>query len=517
MNLADGSFWIYEYDALGQVKSGKRYWSDWTPVAGQSFEYGFDDIGNRNTAKAGGDENGADLRSTTYTVNNLNQYSQRTVPGYADINGLVLATNSVTVNGSAADYRRGEYFQELLTVVNSSTSVWQTVSVTNTGGGSTTGSVFVAKTPETFGYDADGNTTNDGRWTLTWDGENRLVNLTSLNTTPSASRLKLDFAYDGKGRRIQKIVSAWNGSAYVAQSTNRFVYDGWNLVAELNNVNGLIRSYVWGLDLSGNEQGAGGVGGLLQVAYYGAQTTNCFAAYDGNGNLTALVNAADGSVFATYEYDPFGQTIRATGPMAKADPFRFSTKYQDDETDWVYYGYRYLRDGRWLSRDPIEEIDNPNLYSFVGNVPVSSYDIHGLLGCSRDPCADPCGDAERQKIDYGDVGGIVCCNGTAHVCVWRSGGLSGASSKAAKTIIDKCSRAHENDHRPTVTCPPGNMLTHGGEPDPVKRKQGECQAYRAQMACLRSSIGACDGNPTCITEVLAEMKEARGKIKENCP
>jgi hypothetical protein len=26
--------------------------------------------------------------------------------------------------------------------------------------------------------------------------------------------------------------------------------------------------------------------------------------------------------------------------MAKANPFRFSTKYQDDETDLFYYGYR---------------------------------------------------------------------------------------------------------------------------------------------------------------------------------
>jgi len=26
--LADGSYWLYEYDALGQMKSGKRYWSD---------------------------------------------------------------------------------------------------------------------------------------------------------------------------------------------------------------------------------------------------------------------------------------------------------------------------------------------------------------------------------------------------------------------------------------------------------------------------------------------------------
>ncbi len=40
--------------------------------------------------------------------------------------------------------------------------------------------------------------------------------------------------------------------------------------------------------------------------------------------------------------------------MAKANPFRFSTKYQDDETDLLYHGYRYYNasTGRWLSRDP---------------------------------------------------------------------------------------------------------------------------------------------------------------------
>ena len=43
--------------------------------------------------------------------------------------------------------------------------------------------------------------------------------------------------------------------------------------------------------------------------------------------------------------------------MAKANPFRFSTKYQDDETDLLYYGYRYYSasTGSWLSRDPLAE------------------------------------------------------------------------------------------------------------------------------------------------------------------
>ena len=36
---ADGSYWRYEYDSLGQVKAGRKYWPDFVPVAGQQFEY----------------------------------------------------------------------------------------------------------------------------------------------------------------------------------------------------------------------------------------------------------------------------------------------------------------------------------------------------------------------------------------------------------------------------------------------------------------------------------------------
>jgi hypothetical protein len=49
------------------LTTGKRYWSDDTPVAGQQFAYAYDDIGNRTTSSAGGDDTGANLRSSTYT------------------------------------------------------------------------------------------------------------------------------------------------------------------------------------------------------------------------------------------------------------------------------------------------------------------------------------------------------------------------------------------------------------------------------------------------------------------
>src|SRR6266540_3497584 len=376
--LNDGSFWIYQYDALGQVTSGKKYFSDNTPVPGQQFEYGFDHIGNRTSTKAGGDQSGTGLRPASYSANSLNQYTNRTVPSGFDVIGIANASSSVTVNSSPADYRRGEYFQELVSVNNSSTSVWQNVSVTTSGGGTNSGNVFVPTATETYGYDADGNMTNDGRWTFTWDAENRLLSMQALSAAPSGAKKKLDFTYDYGGRRTQKILSTWNGSAYVAASTNKFVYDAWDLVAELNSTNGVIRSYLWGTDLSGGVQGAGGVGGLLAIKPTGTNTL--FVAYDGNGNVTSLIDASTGTFTGQFEYGPFGEVIRATGTMAKTNPFRFSKKYQDDESDFFYYGFRYYNPstGRWLSRDPIEERGGFNVYVFSLNRPLDVLDILGL-------------------------------------------------------------------------------------------------------------------------------------------
>src|SRR5512133_3014265 len=76
---------------------------------------------------------------------------------------------------------------------------------------------------------------------------------------------------------------------------------------------------------------------------------------------------------------PFGEVIRATGPMSNPNPFRFSTKYHDVETDLIYYGYRYYNatTGSWVSRDPISEKGGVNIYSFVVNDPLRRWDSIG--------------------------------------------------------------------------------------------------------------------------------------------
>jgi RHS repeat-associated protein len=377
-SLSDGSYWSYSFDSLGQVVAGNKYWADGTPVAGQQFNYSFDTIGNRTQTKAGGDQNGANLRTANYGANSLNQYTNRDVPAAIDVMGLSFATNGVTVNTQAA-YRKGEYFRAEVQVSNGSTSVWQSVTIAATNQSTISGNVFVPKNQEQFSYDLDGNLTNDGRWAYTWDAENRLVKLAP--NTSIGPRNSLKFEYDWQGRRIRKQV--WPNASWSGTPTNdvKFVYDGWNLLAELNATNStVIRSCMWGSDVSGTSQGAGGVGGLLKVSYTGAQTTNCFVAFDGNGNVVALADAGGTSILAQFEYGPFGELLRATGPMAKSNPFRFSTKYQDNETDLLYYGYRYYNPstGRWMSRDPLEEEGGPNLYASCGSDPIGWIDALGL-------------------------------------------------------------------------------------------------------------------------------------------
>ena len=214
----------------------------------------------------------------------------------------------------------------------------------------------VAVTPK---YDLDGNITNNGAFTYTWDAENRLISVVSNGTTIAS------FKYDYMSRRYQKIV----GSV-----TNNFVYDGWAMIQELSK--GKTNSYVYGLDLSSSMQGAGTIGGVLLGNFNG---TNVFFAYDANGNVTDLVGT-NGVTVAHYEYDPYGNTVAMTGISAAANAFRFSTKYLDGETGLYYYGFRYYDPGtgRWLNRDTLGVFGGSNLYSLLNNSPIAKIDVLGM-------------------------------------------------------------------------------------------------------------------------------------------
>jgi len=96
-----------------------------------------------------------------------------------------------------------------------------------------------------------------------------------------------------------------------------------------------------GRDLSGSLQGAGGIGGLLALTQPSTITPQHYYYHaDGNGNITCLINEKQ-AVAARYVYEPLGNLLGLSGPMAEANPYRFSSKEFHANSGLYHYGYRF--------------------------------------------------------------------------------------------------------------------------------------------------------------------------------
>ena len=325
--------------------------------------------------------------------NSLNQYTSKennTVP----IQGTVdSATTTVTVaGGSASAGHEGRYWADEVTAANTSAPWTGPISLCatkpNAGGDyvhSASITAQIAKALQSFTYDLDGNLFSDGLWDYQYDAENRLIRMETsvIARGVGIPHRILDYRYDYKGRRVQKRVV--NGATSAEISSRRYLYEGWNLIAEWNAPGGtslgtLVRTYTWGLDLTGSRTKAGGVGALLQITDQATGKTY-LPAFDGNGNVAALLNGSTGVLAAAYEYDASGNLLRneVIDATIADQPFKFSTKFTDQETGLAYFGYRYYSAnlGRFINRDPIEESGGLNLYGFCGNDGINGCDVLG--------------------------------------------------------------------------------------------------------------------------------------------
>lgn len=385
---------IFTYNGRGELTGAGTYLNatatdQSSPLSGRRHEYDYDGIGNRKWSNTSGNSG---LRDN-YTVNELNQYVTKenntlSVGGTADSDALV------AVRASGLTGRAGRHWGDNITLENFWGPFYGPLRVyavkPGTGGAPYSKQTidkmaFLPKAAQSFSYDLEGNLTNDGVWTYQWDAENRL---TAMQTTPEAifggvPAQRVEFKYDYLHRRVEKLArGGWNGTTFTTvTSQHRYLYDGWSLIAEFS-VNGgtltLARSYTWGLDVACSLLDAGGVGALLQIRDYSIGK-DYFPSYDGNGNIAGLFDADAGNIVAAYEYSPYGEVLRCEGMYAKENPFRFSTKFTDDETGLVYYGQRYYSpsQGRFLGRDPIEEEGGLNLYAFCINDSINNFDVLG--------------------------------------------------------------------------------------------------------------------------------------------
>ncbi len=228
----------------------------------------------------------------------------------------------------------------------------------------------------TFSYDEAGNLMRSPTDYCSYDAADRLAKVQHRDED-----YRSYFAYDYLGRVVAHFKSSWDSDEGELRTdyarSRRFLWDGWNLIAELDyHGKQPVKTYTWGIDASGTVDGAGGVGGLLMVE---EGYSKYYPVYDDNGNVTGLLNNG-GSKVAWYDYDPYGELIGSGGSKVEVCPFRFATRYTDSESGLVYYGHRFYEPGlgRFLNRDPIGELGGNNLYAMAGNDPVGHWDYLGL-------------------------------------------------------------------------------------------------------------------------------------------
>ncbi len=404
----DGVKWDFGYNTRNEVTSASRKAADGAALNGWQFSYWFDAIGNRYFSSG-------PQRSGNYSINKLNQYTSGTVDGKVEVVGEVTTPNTTVwarrlapppvegqLQASVEATMQGAWFHRWMPVDNQAAPAVAEVAVTGVRAGSSdfilneSGRTLVPSATEVFDYDTEGNMKSDSLWTYKWDGENRLSEVVSKLPVSGGNHRKVKFTYDYANRIVKKEVLLRDPAMTVWTSEYRryFVWQGWNIIAELENrpvlvgtpavltypaTATLLRRNVWGLDLSGSLQRAGGVGGLLAVQNLPSAAVTT-PVYDGNGNILAYHDLTSGAKVADFAYGPFGEPLKAYGEAAKKHPFRFSTKYTDEETGLVLYQLRpYRADlGRWLQRDRIGEIGGKNLYGMLSNNPVANRDVLGL-------------------------------------------------------------------------------------------------------------------------------------------
>ncbi len=350
----------YGYDRAHQLLSAVS-----TGRASDSVNYVYDKAGNPTSRKELG-------LTTAYTFNNLNQFSFGSWTGKLTVIGEVnYAAGTVTVNGVTGKIFPDRVFEATNITVSAGTNVLTAVyhgpAFTNTQMVATNTSSVVVVNP-TFGYDAKGNLTNDAEFVYQYDIANRLTNVISKASGSSV----LAARYDGLGRRVEV---TRNGT-----TVERYVYfpGSFLVLAVLNGSNQIKEVYTHGPDLSGVVGGAGGIGGILSVSTnIGASSASKYFHADAMGNVI-LVSDSEGKQVASYGFTPFGKLVNQVGNYQAR--FLFSSKELDPETGLILYGVRYLNPdaGTWFTRDPAGEVDDANLYGFVGRNPGNSVDPWGL-------------------------------------------------------------------------------------------------------------------------------------------
>ena len=159
-----------------------------------------------------------------------------------------------------------------------------------------------------------------------------------MNGSPVAQ-----FFYDPYGRRVKTVEG---------DTTTITLYSGNDIVYEVKTKPGQPTVTTKYLAINGKY--------LTKVVQEGTNPPQTyFYQVDLVGSVRAITDS-QGQVVARFEYEPFGVTVQASGPLAGDEVHKFTGKPEDAAIDLYYFNARYYdpRLGRFISCDPIRDGQN---------------------------------------------------------------------------------------------------------------------------------------------------------------
>jgi RHS repeat-associated protein len=225
-----------------------------------------------------------------------------------------------------------------------------------------------------FSYDTNGNQTSksdaNGSWSYTWDYENRLKQATL------SGGVSVTYSYDALGRRVQRSSSV--------SGTEKYVYDGADVVRDLDSVNAIVAEYLNGP----------GIDNKLRQTSSG---NSSFFLPDHLGTTRALADAS-GTVTSSLSYDSFGNVASGSGSTR----YTYTGRESDADIGLMYYRARWYepQEGRFIAEDQIGLTGGINLFAYVNNSPFVFRDPLGLCPETKKPkCTQDKSGRDRADIE----------------------------------------------------------------------------------------------------------------------
>ncbi len=318
----------------------------------------------------------------------------------------------------------------------SSTSIAGTTTSTTIG----TGNTLLSDGTFNYQYDADGNVVlrtristapaADYQTLYTWDNRNRLTDLTFEDNSGKVTS-EIHYTYDLFNNLIGRTYTTYesDGVTEATTTTQRYVFDGTNMVLAFDGSGDLTDRFLWGPAVDqvlADEQ----FSGTSQLPTVPGNTLWFLG--DNQNSVRDVVNDA-GTLEQHIAYSPFGQqSAQSSNPGNVDSVFGYTGTFTDPLTGYQLHGVRWYDPAgqRWLSQDPSGLRPDINPYRYVGNTPLIATDPSGL--CKEDNSNS--NDGQNALAD--NLGSMLdaAANATSNFLVGIVDGLLGTPAAAVSLL-----------------------------------------------------------------------------------